>query len=57
MNPDQLKAFRETLVAAQFDPGRPAFAYPYQRGFNEGVSLAILNLDKIMGETNAIQQQ
>lgn len=50
MSAAEVKSLRETLVAAQFDPGRPAFQYPYQRGFNEGLGLALRKLDEITKE-------
>ena len=47
-----VKQYRDQLITAQFDPGKPAYQYPFQRGFNEGLELAIRLYDKMVGESH-----
>lgn len=41
MSEQQLAELYERLTAAKFNPGRPAFMYPYQRGWNLAIDFAI----------------
>lgn len=50
MSDQQMAELYERLVAAKFKEGRPAFEYPFQRGVNTGLDIAIRALREVCDE-------